>query len=174
MKPEVLQNKDGLGLVDMIIDTDDKLPFKEWDLGNGMNHLLAKLKTTSRSSFPMVMLSIKTFLMKMTEYMQKKLNVACLHPLKRRSRDSAQMGLSLFRELKKHLPSTMTAEVIKNEWLLYQGEEMSKDWFVESEGKNPDGTPFVQYKRIDSYWNRVLNCTDSAGTAKYAKWLSLS
>ncbi len=39
--------------------------------------------------------------------------------------------------------------------------------FVSGEGQNSDGTAFVKYKRIDEYWYRVMQITDTRGDAKY-------
>jgi uncharacterized phage infection (PIP) family protein YhgE len=46
-------------------------------------------------------------------------------------------------------------------------EEISRDMFVSGEGQNSDGTAFVKYKRIDEYWYRVMQITDTRGDAKY-------
>ena len=54
------------------------------------------------------------------------------------------------------------------EWKSYEDEVIAEDVFVESKGQNDDGTAFINYRRIDDYWYRVLQITDSRGQPKYS------
>ena len=56
---------------------------------------------------------------------------------------------------------------VYDEWCQYQEEEIPRDLFVLSEGQNEDGTGYVKYRRIDEYWYRVLQITNTRGEAKY-------
>ena len=56
---------------------------------------------------------------------------------------------------------------VSDEWCQYQEEAIPRDLFVLSEGQNEDGTGYVKYRRIDEYWYRVLQITNTRGEAKY-------
>jgi hypothetical protein len=70
-----------------------------------------------------------------------------------------------------NLPYCHSAELkdkVLSEWQVYQEESISEDLFALDKGVNDDGSGYVKYKRIDEYWQRVMQIVDGRGQPKYS------
>ncbi len=176
VKGELVEGKSVRQLLQLPLVAESYVHVDKFNIGSGAKVLLKKLKA-DQAQYPVYKtfcLDIKKFFEACTSHLLKKLplsnvilqNVACLSPLLRKEPHSLQMMLALTE----NLPYCNTADIkdrVSGEWRMYQEEEIHRDLFVLSEGQNEDGTAYVKYRRIDEYWYRVLQITDTRGEAKY-------
>jgi len=176
VKSELIEGKSVRHLLQVPLVPESYVPDDKFSVGSDARAILKNLKV-DKAQYPVyktLCLDIRKLFEACANHLLKKLplsnvilkNIACLSPLLRKEPQSLEMMLALVA----NLPYCKAAEMkdkVSAEWHQYQQEEISRDMFVSGEGQNSDGTAFVKYKRIDEYWYRVMQITDTRGDAKY-------
>jgi len=93
-------------------------------------------------------------------------NVACLSPLVRKHPKAVQM-IGAFVACLPHLNSEKMKDDVLHKWQTYQEDEIPEDMYIYEQGQKSDGTAYVKYRRVDEYWYRVMQLTDTRGNRKY-------
>jgi hypothetical protein len=136
---------------------------KAIDIGDDARKRLQKLTSEKTKLF---FLDCRHFLAAASMHLLQKIpfsnsvlkNARLLQPL-RQKESWTEEALS---SLSKKLPLKTNTDRLKDEWRLYQSEDISRNWFEET---SDDGKK--QLKRIDLYWNKIDNIKTSLGEPKY-------
>lgn len=91
-------------------------------------------------------------------------NVACVSSVCRQEPESLHVFLSVVGQLPH---CTLSLDALRYEWQKYQAEDIPEDSYCSDKGQIEDGTSYVKYRRIDEYWHKVIQLTDSRGDSKY-------
>lgn len=178
VKREVLNNKSVTDLAALTFRSDIILAADELDIGTEARKIVNVLKRDQKTYGAAKTFGhdVTKFFKAIGEYLLAKLplnnvllqNLTCLSPQMRTS--EPEKTVQMIAAVVNALPCCNTAEMKDNvtrEWREYQAEVISDDYFVAEKGQDANGMPFVKYRRIDNYWQRVLQITDSRGEAKY-------
>ena len=101
----------------------------------------------------------------MTKYLLKSLplkssvlkDAACLGPLTWKKEWTAQSIGRLALRIP-HIIQEREVSLVKDEWKLYQLEEIPVEWYNDENGN---------FKRVDSYWAQIFKIRDGSGNVKY-------
>ena len=163
-------------ILDKDLKPEDFLPINQIDIGLETSKTLRQLKADGKNEavYQSTWRDIKKFMEKCAGYLANKLplsnvllkNLACLSPLLRTEPSSLQMIGAVVASLP-YCNSSETSDRVLREWRSYQEAEVPEDFYIEAKGQNSDGTAYVKYKRLDSYWHRIIQMTDHHGEPKY-------
>ena len=108
---------------------------------------------------------MKDTYIEMTKYLLKSLplksnvlkDAACLGPLTMRKEWTVQSIGRLALRIP-HIIQEREVSLVKDEWKLYQLEEIPAEWYIDENGN---------FKRVDSYWAQIFKIRDGSGIVKY-------
>ncbi len=175
VKEELILGKQVGTLMDIKYSTESYMKASKFNIGNEAKNLMEEMKTSQSGAYKTFYLDVLKFFETTAKYMINKLplnnvllkNLSCLHPLLRSTANSVQMVSSIVDNIPMISSITELKDKILQDWRKYQEENIKEDFYVTERGQKEDGTPFVNYKRIDEYWNKVLQITDLHGQPKY-------
>ena len=85
-------------------------------------------------------------------------DLTCLSPHHRSSHFSVE-AIGRLASLIPHIVSEREVSIVKDQWRLYQLEEINDNWISNSETGKP--------RRVDFYWSKIFEILSSGGEKKY-------
>lgn len=179
VKQDLVTGKSARGLVSFVeskLKSENYVSVDSFNIGTEAGKILKEMKAdkTQYTAYKTSTIEFTKFFEVCTAYMVKKLpltnvllkNIACLSPLFRQQSSSIQMIVTVVENLPYICSSTMIDDV-RREWQQYQRDEIPENFFISLSGQKEDGSPFVEYHRIDYYWHKIKALTDAHGNQKY-------
>ena len=117
-----------------------------------------------------LLIDMRKFYQTATKYLMDRLpvgsgivkDISCLNPQLRK----ADQGMQAVQRAARRLPQIVTEEelpLLNDEWKVYQVQDIPEDWYIL--GRKDDGT--TEYRRVDHYWQKVLDQKNFTGAACY-------